>query len=282
MDADVAAYRLDDIDRCGWGREDSDRRSRHRHDRGPIPRRSPHGASWPRDRRRGGRSRRWPRCSQYSGRPVTDTLEACSRSWPPSTCCWSGQLRTRLGAVRPSWRRFSPAAPPSVVLATSRTPFGVPGERVRPIAPLPLPDPRVAAATDSPAVALFLDRARGVRPGLDAIRHQPGPDRRHLRPAGRTAAGHRAGRSPRPVGEPGRPRHTHDPSTRGAAGHRGVIHRPARHHAGRDRLVLPAAGAATATTVRTTQRFRGRLQPGRGRRWCAPNPIAPGATSSIF
>jgi predicted ATPase len=50
------------------------------------------------------------------------------------------------------------------VLATSREPLGVDGERVVPVAPLPLGD-------GSPAVALFLDRAEAANPGMEL-----GPD----------------------------------------------------------------------------------------------------------
>jgi predicted ATPase len=49
------------------------------------------------------------------------------------------------------------------VLATSREPLGVAGERLCPVAPLPLPGPG-APATDSPAVRLFADRAAAVCP----------------------------------------------------------------------------------------------------------------------
>jgi predicted ATPase len=52
------------------------------------------------------------------------------------------------------------------VLATSRTPLGVPGECLHPTAPLPVPQPDADPAR-SPAVRLFLDRARAVRPDLD-------------------------------------------------------------------------------------------------------------------
>lgn len=61
------------------------------------------------------------------------------------------------------------SCPHVTMLATSRVALGVPGERVRPTAPLPVPPPGAgAAAADSPAVRLFVERARAVRPGLDA------------------------------------------------------------------------------------------------------------------
>ncbi|PRY51301.1 putative ATPase [Geodermatophilus tzadiensis] len=54
------------------------------------------------------------------------------------------------------------------VLATSRRPLGLPGELVRPVPPLSLPDPAggPAAVAASPAVRLFRDRAAAVRPGF--------------------------------------------------------------------------------------------------------------------
>jgi predicted ATPase len=55
-----------------------------------------------------------------------------------------------------------------VILATSRTVLGLRAEREYPVPPLPLPaDPAGVAVTElaaSPAVALFVDRARAVRP----------------------------------------------------------------------------------------------------------------------
>jgi len=57
-----------------------------------------------------------------------------------------------------------------VILATSRTVLGLRAEREYPVPPLPLPaDPATALAETlaaSPAVALFVDRARAVRPGF--------------------------------------------------------------------------------------------------------------------
>ena len=57
-----------------------------------------------------------------------------------------------------------------VILATSRTVLGLRAEREYPVPPLPLPaDPAgvpVAELAASPAVALFVDRARAVRPGF--------------------------------------------------------------------------------------------------------------------
>ena len=60
--------------------------------------------------------------------------------------------------------------PGLTMLATSRTVLGLRAEREYPVLPLPLPaDPATVSAGElasSPAVALFVDRARAVRPGF--------------------------------------------------------------------------------------------------------------------
>jgi non-specific serine/threonine protein kinase len=55
------------------------------------------------------------------------------------------------------------------VIATSREPLHLPGERVRPLDPLPLPDPKADARTiaRADAVRLFVERARQQRPRFD-------------------------------------------------------------------------------------------------------------------
>jgi predicted ATPase len=58
------------------------------------------------------------------------------------------------------------------VLATSRAPLRIRAEQERPVAPLPIPEPGVdagdkealATLAATPAVALFIDRARAARP----------------------------------------------------------------------------------------------------------------------
>lgn len=63
----------------------------------------------------------------------------------------------------------------TVVLATSRQPLGVRGEHVLPVPPLGTPaaedPPDLDAVADSPAVALFLDRARAASPGFALAPH---------------------------------------------------------------------------------------------------------------
>ncbi|MFI2610382.1 ATP-binding protein [Kitasatospora sp. NPDC018619] len=66
------------------------------------------------------------------------------------------------------------AAPGLRVLATSRQPLGIAGERVFPVEPLPVPDAvaeadagrGLRALSGNPAVALFVDRAAAVLPGF--------------------------------------------------------------------------------------------------------------------
>jgi predicted ATPase/DNA-binding SARP family transcriptional activator len=72
-----------------------------------------------------------------------------------------------LAGVRPLVEEVLRGCPGVVVLATSRERLAIRGEHVRPVAPLPLPDAGDPLDTTAPAVALFVDRARAVRPDLD-------------------------------------------------------------------------------------------------------------------
>lgn len=67
-----------------------------------------------------------------------------------------------LETVREFVRSVRTSAPECTVLATSREPLGIPGERVVVIPPLGLPPPGGADAESSPAVQLFLDRAEAA------------------------------------------------------------------------------------------------------------------------
>ncbi|NED94660.1 AfsR/SARP family transcriptional regulator [Phytoactinopolyspora alkaliphila] len=70
-----------------------------------------------------------------------------------------------LEAVAPLLEAVIRECPRVTLLCTSRVGLGVTGERLRPIAPLPVPRPDAgAAAAGSPAVRLFIDRAQAVRP----------------------------------------------------------------------------------------------------------------------
>ncbi|MCC6790689.1 MAG: tetratricopeptide repeat protein, partial [Thermomicrobiales bacterium] len=59
--------------------------------------------------------------------------------------------------------RLLAACPGLTILATSRVPLGIRGERQFQLDPLPLPETGQAVADENPAVALFVERARAVR-----------------------------------------------------------------------------------------------------------------------
>lgn len=59
------------------------------------------------------------------------------------------------------------AAPELQVLATSRRRLRIPGERELALLPLPLPHPSDPHWFETPAAALFIERARALRPDLD-------------------------------------------------------------------------------------------------------------------
>ena len=72
--------------------------------------------------------------------------------------------------VAPDLGELLARCPGVAILATSRTVLGLRAERAYPVPPLALPaDPGTASVAEvaaSPAVALFVDRARAVRPGF--------------------------------------------------------------------------------------------------------------------
>jgi predicted ATPase/DNA-binding SARP family transcriptional activator len=63
------------------------------------------------------------------------------------------------------------------ILATSREPLGIVGESLCQVQPLSVPEPdtTTAAALDTPAVKLFIDRASLVRPGFSLTAENAGP-----------------------------------------------------------------------------------------------------------
>ena len=75
-----------------------------------------------------------------------------------------------LDAAREAVTALLSACPHLSVLATSREPLGPPPEYTFRLAPLPLSDPDTEDPTRSPSVAVFLDRARRVRPGPRPLR----------------------------------------------------------------------------------------------------------------
>ena len=104
-----------------------------------------------------------------------------------------------LGAA-PELATLLGGCPGLTILATSREPLRVRGEHEFLLLPLPLPAidrlPATEELTHSPAVALFVERARAVQPhfaltadnALSRLRHLPAPRR--------TAPRHRASRGP--------------------------------------------------------------------------------------
>jgi predicted ATPase len=85
----------------------------------------------------------------------------------------------RVVQVAPDLGELLARCPGLAMLATSRTALGLRAEREYPVPPLPLPaDPASASVAEvaaSPAVALFLDRARAVRPGFALTEGNAGP-----------------------------------------------------------------------------------------------------------
>jgi predicted ATPase len=70
----------------------------------------------------------------------------------------AGSVAVLCEALRPE--------PDCVVLVTSREPIGIDGETIWTLRPLDLPGPEIPDATSSPAVQLFLARARDADPAL--------------------------------------------------------------------------------------------------------------------
>ena len=76
-----------------------------------------------------------------------------------------------LDAVRDLVTAITATCPDVTILATSREPLRVAGERQCRLDPLPVPDRHTADVSRLPSVQLFIDRARRVRPSFD-----PEPD----------------------------------------------------------------------------------------------------------
>jgi len=76
----------------------------------------------------------------------------------------------QVAAAAPALGELLAAAPGLCVLVTSRSVLRLYGERVVPVAPLPLPDlrrlPPLASLAAYPAVTLFVERARAANPGF--------------------------------------------------------------------------------------------------------------------
>ncbi|CAN5908978.1 hypothetical protein BH23ACT2_BH23ACT2_28620 [soil metagenome] len=132
-----------------------------------------------------------------------------------------------------------------LVVATSRAPLGIQGERLLDLDPLPLPVPAGADAQTSAAMALFLDRASAAGAVL-----VPSADPRHRRPAvptpRRGAVGDRAGSGAHPLDQPLGPARADGPASRraGARRPRQRLHRLGGSHAQRDVLQRTLVDAA--------------------------------------
>lgn len=70
-------------------------------------------------------------------------------------------------AAAPDLGAVLAAAPDLHVLATSRERLRIAGEQEMPLLPLPVPEPSDPRWSETPAAALFLERARAARPDLD-------------------------------------------------------------------------------------------------------------------
>ena len=93
--------------------------------------------------------------------------------------------------------RVRSACPDVTVLATSREPLGLSGERTWPVRPLALPESdaeSVQAIAGAEAVQLFVDRAAAANPGFVLTEENAAADRGDLSPARRPAARVRARR----------------------------------------------------------------------------------------
>ena len=198
-----------------------------------------------------------------------------ARGWDCTRCwCWTTSSRCRAPTRR--WPTLLREAPDLVVLATSRRPLHLTSEHQYAVAPLALPAAdTLEAAEASPAVQLFVDRARAVRASFALTADNSLGRGRDLPSPRRSAAGHRArrrpvqaARAPRAAGPPGpgaRPARSAGRPADPSAG-------AARHH----RLVLPAAPGTAAGAVSPPGRVRGRRGSGRG--WPRSAPTEPSST----
>jgi len=112
---------------------------------------------------------------EVPGRPLSDLLAEAFRD--RRTLLVLDNFEQVAGAA-PFVGRLLRSCPDLTVLVTSRFVLGIEGEQELPVPPLPLP-PEAAEGPDlarAPAVALFLERARAVRPAFDPT----GPELREV------------------------------------------------------------------------------------------------------
>ena len=160
------------------------------------------------------------------------------------------------------------------ILATSRTVLGLGAEQEYSVPPLPLPaDPASAPVEEvaaSPAVALFVDRARAVRPDFALTPGQRLGGGRAVPAPGGPAAGHRAGRRPDPAaGPPGAAWPACEVAGRVGDGHGGPARAPA-DPAGNRRVERGATRWVRAVIAGDRGHLRRRLDHRSGRRCRQP------------
>ena len=205
-----------------------------------------------------------------------DVLAACIALLGDAAGCWSSTTASTCSTRRATTVAVLLSACPRLsVLATSREPLGPPAEYAFRLATLALPEPDAEDPSRVPSVAVFLDRARRVRPGApptpaelrlvaDIVRRLDG-----LPLAIELAAGRLSGLLARRPAPPARPRArpARRPDRR---------RRPAPDVARHRRVVLPAARRRRAAPVpvpvglrrrdRARRRRAARRRPGPGRR----------------
>ncbi len=165
------------------------------------------------------------------------------------------------------------------VLVTSQQPLRIEGERLWPLAPLPV---RTAGQQPGEAVRLFVERAQAVVPRFSLDDDTAARGDRAVRASRWHPAGHRAGRGPvtgvaagRAAGPSRRPVPT-------AARRPPRRHRPSPDAAQRGGLELRAAPGRRAGAVRPAVHLLGRVRSGCGRvaRWRARPSTTPRPSTS--
>ena len=183
------------------------------------------------------------------------TMERVDRrvvAGPTAFCCSSTTANTSSVRSRRLVEAIVAGCPTVTVLTTSREPLGIPGEWVHVV-------PSLDPATEG--VELFCDRAVAADEAFTPSDDDRAAITADLRDAGRDAAGHRAGRGPHPLVDPGR---SAVPSRRpvpAAAEERSRRPGTPSDPAGHRRLVLPAARRRRATALRPALGVRRRVRP---------------------
>ncbi len=154
------------------------------------------------------------------------------------------------------------------VITTSREPLGVVGETLVPVPPLEQPAEDSLDPADYPAMRLFADRAAAVAPDFALTPDVAGSGGRDRPPAGRAAAGDRAGRGPDAVDAGGADRGPALGPVPAAGRRQPRGRRPAPHAAGGRRVELGAARARGARRWSSGWRSSAAASPSTRRRPC--------------